>query len=261
MQCQQANELFSNYIERTLDPALTVSVDNHLVACAACREEVEGLRMLWTELVRMPVIETPGGLHAGIMSALDAQIADTARETTVSRVPSFNWDLRHLFRPRTLAYAAVLIVFILGGMKMLGTSAMLGGPLPLGSKPSATLIPQAITAKHSQWTANPDGSGTLTITLQTTPSKEASAATLDYKAELKKGDAATASTASAVVLSSTQGHFSSAGNATVTLFVRQEKELQNTELALIFTLSTSEIGNAADAQKVIVPLKLPASMK
>lgn len=261
MQCQQANEFFSDYIERNLDSALTVSVDNHLVACASCREEVEGLRILWTELVRMPVIEAPVALHASIMSVLDAHLAEINRETIVSRVPSFNWDLSQLFRPRTLAYAAVLMVFVLGGLKVMGTQAGLGWLIHSSYRPSVVAMPLAITATRSQWSANSDGSGTLTIVLQTLPLKEGPVATLNYMAELKKGVSADASETSSVVLSSTQGHFSSAGNATVTLFVQQEKELQSTDLSLVFTLLPSENGSAADAQKVIVPLKLPDSMK
>ena len=262
MQCQQANEFFSDYIERTLDSALTVSVDNHLVACASCREEIEGLRSLWTELVRMPVIEAPVALHAGILSVLDVHLAETSRETTASRVPSFNWDLSQLFRPRTLAYAAVLIVFVLGGLKVMGTQAGLGWLIHSSYTPPVAAGPLAISATRSQWSANADGSGTLTIALQTALSKEAPFASLHYyKAELKKGVTADASETSSAVLSSTQGHFNSTGNVTVTLFVQQEKELQSTNLSLVFTLLPSKNGSAVDAQKVIVPLKLPDSMK
>ncbi len=80
MHCQQANEFFSDYIERALDPAMTVSVDNHLAACPACREEMVALRLVWTQLDQVAYVEPPARLHAGIMHALEAHLeAEHAR--------------------------------------------------------------------------------------------------------------------------------------------------------------------------------------
>src|SRR5947209_1672150 len=100
MQCQHAHELFSEYVAGHLDRALTVTIDNHLSQCAGCREDVAGLRRVWTNLNEMPAVELPPFFHENLMHRLDAEL--TSQETTAARRRAL-WDWRVLFRPRALA--------------------------------------------------------------------------------------------------------------------------------------------------------------
>jgi predicted anti-sigma-YlaC factor YlaD len=43
MQCDRAEEFFSDYMERTLDRPMTVALEAHLAACGRCRGDIEAL--------------------------------------------------------------------------------------------------------------------------------------------------------------------------------------------------------------------------
>src|SRR5439155_22094021 len=105
MQCDHAQELFSDYVTGETDRALTVSIENHLAACKGCRETVEDLRQAWAMLDQMPVVEPPPLFHANLMSRLTEE--QTEAEAAAKR-PAVGWDWRGLFRPRALAFGATI---------------------------------------------------------------------------------------------------------------------------------------------------------
>ena len=119
MQCQQARELFSDYVAESMENALAVSLENHLGTCGACREEVAGLRRVWSALEQAPLIEPPMFLHENIMHRLDAARAEAEEAAARKRAV---WDWRALFRPRALAYGAAAIVLMLAGVEAVTTA-------------------------------------------------------------------------------------------------------------------------------------------
>jgi hypothetical protein len=268
MQCQQANELFSDYTARALDSALTVSVDNHLAECTACREQAGALRRVWAQLDQMPFAEPPAGLRASILSALDDQFAQAERDAAQRRKErfqfQFQWDWRALFRPRTLAYATTLLVVILGSLEAVHSQRAAIDPLGAlihvlhPATPALAPLP-SVRATRSLWTAGSDG-GTLTVHLQAVSSGDIALSFLNYRAELVPGGRANEGH-NASVIAVTQGHFDTTGAAVVTLPLAQEQQLRDADLVLQVTLSLSNAENALETQKVIIPLTLLHGLK
>lgn len=44
VRCDEVVELVSDYLERTLEPAETESIEQHVVICAACADYIEQMR-------------------------------------------------------------------------------------------------------------------------------------------------------------------------------------------------------------------------
>lgn len=126
MQCRYAQELFSEYIAQSLDSALTVTLENHLATCAACREEAEGLRLVWDEMDRLPLQEPPAFFHENIMSRIDAAQAEAEAAVAQKRAM---WDWRALFRPRSLAFGAMALILMLACVEAVQTERAEIGPI------------------------------------------------------------------------------------------------------------------------------------
>lgn len=163
MQCQYAQDLFSDYITGDLDRALAVTVKNHLSDCDACREELAGVRRLWTSLDAMPVVEPPVDLHAAVMKQLDAELLPAQESWPRPETRGVVWDLRALFRPRVLAVAATLLVCLLGGAGLTQSAALDPfSALMHWLKPS----PLVLQTPHAKWVPGADGvSGVLQVRL------------------------------------------------------------------------------------------------
>ena len=259
MQCQQATEILSDYTARALDPALTVSVDNHLAECTACREQAGALRRVWAQLDQMPVAEPPAGLHASILSALDDQFAQAERDAVQRRRErfQFQWDWRALFQPRSLAYTATLLVVVLGSLEVVHSQRAAIDPLGsllhvLSPPPPASAPLPSVRATGSRWTTGPEG-GTLTIHLKAAPTDDMALPSLNYRAELVPNNK-TNEGSNTPVAPAIQGHFDTAGTAVITIPLAQEQQLRDANLVLQVTLSKTE--NASEMQKVIIPLTL-----
>lgn len=258
MQCQQAHEYFSDYVDRALDPALTVSVDNHVAGCASCRDNVAGLRRMWTQLTDMPQVEPPPGLHAAITSALDAQqVREPRAATRPALLPSFN--LRALFQPRNLAYAMALLVLALGSLEVAHSQRAAFDPLGiilrlLQPAQHADSVMPSVTATRSEW-ISAQGGGTLLVHLKAAASVGAELPTLNYHASLAQGDPAALAAHPDRALTSVQGRFDAGGNAVISLPVPVGQDVNVPGFALIVTLSLPEQNNGAESQRIVIPLK------
>ncbi|HZT41746.1 MAG TPA: zf-HC2 domain-containing protein [Chthonomonadaceae bacterium] len=177
MQCEHAQELFSDYLAGEMDRALAVSMENHLAACAVCREEVAGLRRVWSALDEMPVVDPPPHFHEDLMRRLEVE-----RAPVVAMPRPQTWDWRALFRPRQLAYAATVLIFLLAGAEVIQSRRAELGPI--------SWILQSLHATHAvranatfqsegaQWQPGMAG-GALVIRLRTPENADTSG--LTYK--------------------------------------------------------------------------------
>jgi len=59
MQCERAQEFFSDYLERTLDRPMTVALEAHFAGCSGCRAEIEALQATFGALDVIPEVEPP----------------------------------------------------------------------------------------------------------------------------------------------------------------------------------------------------------
>ncbi len=262
MQCQQAHEYFSDYVDRVLDPALTVSVDNHIAACANCRDSVTGLRQMWTQLNDMPQMEPPATLFAAITGALDAQQAQEPRAVTrPTLIPAFN--LRALFQPRSFAYAMALVVLALGSLEVAHSQRAAFDPLGvilrlLQPAQDAGSVMPTVTATRSEW-ISAQGGGTLLVHLKAAAPSGAELPVLNYHADLEQGDANALAAHPARAMTSVQGHFDAGGNATISLPVASRQDVGAKGYALVVTLFLPEQNSGTELQRIVIPLKPSAA--
>ncbi len=74
MQCERAEELYSDYIEETLSPAMRQVFEQHLSSCSSCAKDVEELRGVFAMLSEdLPMVEVPPGFRANILNAIREQ--------------------------------------------------------------------------------------------------------------------------------------------------------------------------------------------
>lgn len=152
MKCTKAQELFSSYLENTIQPPMGVALEQHLAECDRCKAEYGRFHATTVVLDELPEVEPPADLHAMIM----ARIEET-RRTAPSRVKWWHFDWQSAFTVRVPAkaiagVAAALVAFVglaqfgplhtmtaslLGGQKAVSQPAddsAVPGPLPIGFK-------------------------------------------------------------------------------------------------------------------------------
>lgn len=179
MQCQNAQELFSDYIEGKLDRALNVSLENHLSDCGECHNEVEQLRLLWGSLDELPQEEPPAFFHENIMSRISQEQAKAEEASARRRAV---WDWGALFRPRVLAYGAAALLFFLAFVEVVQTQRASLGPVGyiVSLFRPASKTASNLEVSQAQWVAKEQG-GTLKLTVHAKGQGEATIAPVTFK--------------------------------------------------------------------------------
>jgi len=126
MKCEHAQEFFSDYIEASLDKPSMVSLEAHLMACASCREGVEGLRQTWTALKAVPEIEPPKDLAWRVLTQLQQERAERLEAERKRTNPFFGW-LQSLTPGAAFGYAVVVALLFIG-LVFSVTHKLQGGP-------------------------------------------------------------------------------------------------------------------------------------
>jgi len=89
MSCARVEELLSDHLEGALDPLLTREVDEHLRACAACRELREALSEVVEALRSAPAVEPAAGLAARVARAAILHAQQRRQAAFTPRLPSW----------------------------------------------------------------------------------------------------------------------------------------------------------------------------
>ena len=171
MTCEEFRELFSDYITAEIDPALMVSVDNHLATCSETPECMADLKALWGELDVLPVVSPPADLVSRVSAALNDE-EDSKRKTSTGG----QWARR--FSLSAVGYAAAAALAVVAGMGGLHvTRASLD---PLGSvlrlmHPTPSHVVE-LSECRAEWSPNTQGSGTLTVHAKAQPEADGSTA-------------------------------------------------------------------------------------
>ncbi len=167
MQCQFAQELFSDHISDALDRAQKVSLDNHLAACADCREQVAGLRDVFTLLDAAPTVEPPKFFHENIMDRIATEAAKEQEVKQAVKSAGFNW--RSLFGKPALALGAAGVVVILGFFGASQTQRGSLNPFASGAGKAAPQAPLTLQKSQAVWVAGGVNGGSVTVTLRANP--------------------------------------------------------------------------------------------
>jgi len=72
MTCQQITERFPDYLVGSLEGAAKLEIEAHLNACAACRQEAESLRAIWTKMGDLPKAQPSEVVRARFYAMLEA---------------------------------------------------------------------------------------------------------------------------------------------------------------------------------------------
>lgn len=92
-ECRDRARMLGTYLDGELEASRLLDIDEHIVACEACREEVELLRAMRGSLKRVVRSVAPNGLRERIGNAMMGErareeSAATERENDESRAPS-----------------------------------------------------------------------------------------------------------------------------------------------------------------------------
>ncbi len=73
MNCKQACEQLSEYIDGELDEQSKRTLEGHLAGCEACRDELEGLRRTVAAVKSLPTVPAPEELSSRILASIPAR--------------------------------------------------------------------------------------------------------------------------------------------------------------------------------------------
>lgn len=138
MNCERAQEFYSDYVEGTLSASVRAALQRHLAACAECRQAMEAFRATWEGLDAVPPVEPPPDLAWRVLHQLRQQRLE--RIAAARRRPPSWWERIAAWRPLPVAMAtalATLLIVGLLGWPRYGVQWM-GPPSPVEA-PSATL--------------------------------------------------------------------------------------------------------------------------
>ena len=113
MNCEKTQEKFADYLTGDLDEAGRTDVQKHLLACAACREDLENLTVVWAKLGVLPEEQPGGGLRHRFYSMLDEYKSGLESRDKATRATGRLAGGREWFTFRRPAFAASFSAFLL----------------------------------------------------------------------------------------------------------------------------------------------------
>lgn len=75
MECKQAQELFSEHVDKRLDAKTGALLNEHLAGCVECRGQAERLERMNNLFTSMPQVEPPLGFQTRVMAHVQEQAA------------------------------------------------------------------------------------------------------------------------------------------------------------------------------------------
>ena len=241
MQCNLAQELFSDYVSDQIDKAKSVSLENHLQICENCTEDVSKLRQMWAILDEMPSVEPPVNFHTLVMTRLDAELANQASAPVEARKPTFIETIRNVFQARNLAFGAVALALIFGA-QVAQTNRAAMGPLDFAIRlfhPAQVLKTQKVELMLKS-----DGGETVAVHLQPNALSVNGPSKYTYKLQLVNKDGQPDATLGTVEKT---GELNSSQETIVTLDSASVPSAQDHELKLTLTPS----GGGAESSSVL----------
>jgi len=140
MNCDKAQEVFSDYLEGTIEPPLALAVRHHLSECAECDEAYQRFRAAWEVLESVPMVDVPVGFHRKLMAHVEE-----CRPPVRRPLLGVDWSSIFTTRVSVRAFAAGVAVAVFAAMLVVLSprppkdTAVLG-PSPLfQEKPSARI--------------------------------------------------------------------------------------------------------------------------
>ncbi|NTV79836.1 MAG: hypothetical protein HGA24_00205 [Candidatus Aminicenantes bacterium] len=112
MTCDKIQEKFADYLTGDLDATGRKTVQDHILDCAACREDLEDLTVIWAKLGVLPEEQPGGGLRHRFYTMLEEYKDGLESERKAARKEArAGW--RDWFTFRRPAFAASFSAFLL----------------------------------------------------------------------------------------------------------------------------------------------------
>ena len=108
MNCQEVPPALSEYLEKSLDAIRMKSVETHLLACAVCRAEADGLTDCIQQVAELPLVEPPMGFAQRVM----AHVREIETQPSLWQRVFAPLRTRAPIQATAVVFIAVLAVFI-----------------------------------------------------------------------------------------------------------------------------------------------------
>jgi len=134
MNCQEVELGLSEYLEKSVDAIRMKGIETHLLSCAACRLEADGLRDCIREIAELPLVDPPIGFAQRVMAharEIEVKPSGWQRLTSSLRVSI-------PIQAAAVVLIAVLAVFVYQKESQIKTSelATSTSPMPLSFEPN-----------------------------------------------------------------------------------------------------------------------------
>jgi hypothetical protein len=108
MECNEAQELISEYIDKRLDPKTTETINGHLSACSNCRVKAERLSQTNRLFASLPQVEPPVGFTTRLM----AHVQEEAAKPNLWKWLSLPFQIGVPLQATAVVLVAVVAVFL-----------------------------------------------------------------------------------------------------------------------------------------------------
>lgn len=125
MNCEKTQEKFADYLTEDLNEGSRDEVREHILSCAACREDLENLTVVWAKLGVLPEEQPGGGLRHRFYAMLEEYKDGLEAKGKTARATGLLAGWREWFTFRRPAFAASFSAFLL--FVGLGTGWLLNG--------------------------------------------------------------------------------------------------------------------------------------
>jgi hypothetical protein len=111
LQCAQAKQLFSPYLDGAVTGTEMVALQNHLSECGACNEEYQGLRRTQQLLASAGRPKVPADLGLKLRLAISREAADARRPRFEGLMVRLENVFEAFMVPVTAGFVSALIIF------------------------------------------------------------------------------------------------------------------------------------------------------
>ena len=125
MNCEKTQEKFADYLTGDLDEGCRTDVQEHILACAPCREDIENLTVVWAKLGVLPEEQPGGELRHRFYAMLEEYKDGLGAQEKTARPAGGLAGWQDWFTFRKPAFAASFSAFLL--FVGLGAGWFLGG--------------------------------------------------------------------------------------------------------------------------------------
>jgi len=132
MTCEKIQEKFADYLTGDLDEAGRAGVQAHILDCAACREDLENLTVVWAKLGVLPEEQPAGAVRSRFYAMLEDCKNGLAAEMQAVRPAPLRSRWAGWFTFRRPAFAASFSAFLL--LLGIGAGWLLNGGRTAGER-------------------------------------------------------------------------------------------------------------------------------